>query len=203
MTETASVPPDYAELIASDRVGAVTRSALDSRAKPLGLDRAGTLAPDELAILRAAVARVLPQPPDAFIDLAARIDAALAAGAGDGWRFAILPPDREAYGAALRTLDVAAGGFAALAPDAQDALLGRAAAGDLRTDGGLDAEQMRRWFEDLRADAVKLYVAHPATLARIGYSGIAYGGDGARKQGFHALEPDEAEGWEPLADAGP
>ncbi len=38
---------------------------------------------------------------------------------------------------------------------------------------------MRLWFEDVRAQAARLYVAHPATLARMGYSGIGYGGDGA------------------------
>ncbi len=58
---------------------------------------------------------------------------------------------------------------------------------------------MRLWFADLRSDAVRLYVAHPATLARMGYGGIAYGGDEARKPGFVRIGAGEREAWEPLA----
>ncbi len=83
-------------------------------------------------------------------------------------------------------------GFAALAGEAQDALLVRAAAGTL------DGDRMQLWFEDLRSDAVKLYVAHPATLAALGYSGIGYGGDGAGKPGFRLIGLDEREAWEPM-----
>ncbi len=61
---------------------------------------------------------------------------------------------------------------------------------------------MKLWFEDLRGDAVKIYVSHPATLARMGYSGIANGGDGERKQGFVLLAAGEREAWEPEARSG-
>ena len=57
---------------------------------------------------------------------------------------------------------------------------------------------MKLWFEDVRFAAVRLYVAHPATLARIGYSGIAYGGDGPRKSGFVDFGIGRREPWEPL-----
>lgn len=200
MTITA-LDPAYHALILSDRVSARTRAALLERAAPddpAYQPSALTLA--ELAILCAAVDRVLPQ---TTMDLGARIDQALAAGASDGWRFAILPPDVDAYHAALAGLDAVAHtahgcGFASLTAAAQDALLTRAGAGELAA-ASLDAEQMRRWFEDLRGDAVKIYVAHPATLAGMGYSGIGYGGDDARKPGFHALEPGDVEPWEPVA----
>ena len=49
---------------------------------------------------------------------------------------------------------------------------------------------------------MKIYVAHPATLARMGYSGVANGGDGARKQGFVLLGAGEREPWEPEARGG-
>ena len=62
----------------------------------------------------------------------------------------------------------------------------------------LSAEQMKHWFEDLRADLVRIWVAHPATMARIGFDGFANGGDGKRKQGFERLAADERESWEPL-----
>ena len=148
----------------------------------------------------------MPQPKATAIDVGARIDQALGASEGDGWRFATLPSDPAAYRAGLAALDAAAQaahrqGFVLLGVSNQDALLARMAGGDLPAGPGLDAAQLQRWFGDLRADAVKVYVAHPATLARMGYSGIAYGGDGERKQGFHALELGASEAWEPVAAA--
>ncbi len=198
------VDADTLALIQSDRVSARTRAALLDRAAPDDTAyQPSAMSADNLVLLRAVLARVLPQGPGPAIDLAARLDAALAGGTGDGWRFADLPPDAEAYRTGLAALDAAAQagsgrGFAALEDHAQDSLLTRAAAGDLATEGGLSGRQMRRWFEDVRAEAVKLYVAYPATMARIGYDGFAYGGDGDRLQGFHALEPGDREAWEPV-----
>lgn len=196
-SHAASVPDSYRALMDSDRISRRTRDVLLARvAEPPGPP---TLAPAHGAALRALVARVLPQdgPP---IDLAARVDASLA-GEGDGWRNATLPPDLAAYRAGLDTLDRAAGdgGFAGLPPERQDALLHAVAAGeDLPgEDHALDAAQMKAWFEDVRGDVTRLYVAHPATLARLGYSGIFYGGDGERLPGFTALGAGEREPWEP------
>ncbi|MFC7665241.1 gluconate 2-dehydrogenase subunit 3 family protein [Methylorubrum suomiense] len=158
------------------------RSALNERAAaddpaytPQALD------PVELAILRAVFARVLPV---AGLDVAARVDARLATGRGDGWRFMALPADDKAYRAALRTLDAAARAaherpFVVLAGDRQDALLTLAQKGELTVPpslgGRLDADRMRFWFEDARADAARLYLSHPAALARLGFSGIGAG----------------------------
>ena len=60
---------------------------------------------------------------------------------------------------------------------------------------------MQLWFEDLRGDAVRLYMSHPATLAALGYSGIAYGGDGEGKAGFRLIGLGEREAWEPVPTA--
>jgi len=204
MTE-AQIPAAYRALIESRRVSTGTRTVLLARAtaddpayRPVAMTQ------PQLDVLRAVMRRVVPQPEGQHIDLAARLDAQLAEGQGDGWRFAALPPDRLAYASALSLLDDRArtehgSGFAELPDDLQDGLLERAAAGAL--DGGapgaLDANQMRLWFEDLRADAVKLYVSHPATLAALGYSGIGYGGDGEDKPGFRLIGLDERETWEP------
>ena len=204
----------YDDLIASDRVGHKTREALMARREPSARSDDGT-APRALdarsfATLRAVLDRVIPQHEDAPIPLARRIDEQLQSRVGDGWRFAILPPDADAYHTALRTLDVAATQthgreFGALDAASQDALLQRVAAGELddpeHSGERFDARQMRAWFEDLRADAVKAYVAHPSTLARIGYSGIANGGDGIQKSGFVRVGLDEREPWEPVAQA--
>ncbi len=201
------VPEAYRALIASSRVSTGTRRALEARAvadDPAYCPMALTLA--QLEILRAVIWRVLPQQDAAGIDLAARLDAQLHSGTGDGWRFADLPDDRTAYARALAVLDgqahVAYGqGFVALAANAQDSLLARAAAGDMAegSPGRLNGAQMQMWFEDLRSDAVKLYVAHPATLARMGFSGIGYAGDGD-KPGFRLVGLGEREAWEPTQE---
>ena len=209
-----AVPPAYAELIASERVNSRLRAALHERAEPDDpAYQPRALDPVELAILRAACGRVLPVP---GLDLAARLDARLASGSGDGWRFVALPPDAEAYRAALRTLDAAARAahgrpFRVLDGPNQDALLTLAERGTLTVPeslgGRLDGDRMRFWFEDLRADAVRLWMAHPAALARVGFSGIGIGGDRPGQladglPGFHRVGLDAPEPWEPRATGG-
>ena len=209
--EPVRIPDPYAALIASERVNPRLRDALAERARaddpayaPAALD------PVELALLRAVVARVLP---DAGFDIGARLDARLASGAGDGWRFARLPPDATSYRAGLRSLDAAARAegapFLARDGEAQDALLRAAQEGRLAVpesqDPRLDTERMVLWFEDLRADAVRAYLAHPATLARLGFSGIGAGGTGAPDAdglsrflpGFARTGRNDPEPWEP------
>lgn len=207
--KTLPVPADYAALIASDRVNSRLRETLRQRAEPDDPAYAPkALDAVELAILRAVFARVLPVP---GLDIAARLDARLASGGGDGWRFVALPPDAQAYQAALRTLDAAARAaherpFVALDQAGQDALMNLAQKGELSVPeslgGRLDADRMRFWFEDVRADAVRLYLAHPAALASIGFSGIGAGGDSpeplaAGLPGFHSTGLDSPESWEP------
>ena len=206
--------PGYRALIESDRVSARTREILLARSRPDDPSGAPVaLTAEAFAVLRAVVDRVLPQPHATRIAIEARIDAMLASGEGDGWRYALLPPDAEAYRIALRTLQAAARAahgrdFAALDGGDRDGLLERAAAGQLVVAGAalddpaFSAQQMKLWFEDLRGDAVKIYVSHPATLARMGYGGIANGGDGERKQGFVLLAAGEREPWEPEVRSG-
>ena len=200
------VPEAFARVIASARVSRRTRAALAVRAladDPGYLPR--VLSTLQLQTLRDLADRVVPQT-GRSIDLAARLDAQLAAGKGDGWRFSDLPSDREAYAQALDDL----AGFGALPGQEKDALLNWVAAGEFVGRGdpddnhqgspALSANQMKHWFEDLRADLVRLWLSHPATLARIGFDGFANGGDGPRKQGFQRLAADERESWEPLVE---
>lgn len=203
MTLSSNREDAFWALVHSGRVSGRTRTILEQRAAPDDPRYEPTaLPPDALKTLRAVLARVLPQ--DA-VDLAQRIDRALAAGTGDGWRFADLPPDAEAYRAGLAALDgdAGAGGFAALPDDAKDALLAELAGGRLAPAGGPDGQALQRWFEDLRGQAVMLYTAHPATYARMNYCGFAYGGDGPGKEGFRALGPDARDPWEPAAGDAP
>ena len=207
IAEHAAHPPTgiseaYWRLLRSGRVSTRTRDALLARTAPAD-ETPAALTSAERDTLRAVMARVLPQPGPALIDLAAAIDRELAEGTGDGWRHARLPPDRLAYSAGLRSLDMLAesASFARLDAGRQDKLLHRiAASGADAPEAPLDAAQMRLWFEDVRADAVRHYVAHPATLSRIGYSGIGYGGDGEPKPGFVHTLAGERDEWEPIPD---
>lgn len=190
-----AVPEAFARLIASDRVSRRTRAALAVRALADAADYTpSAMSLPQLRTLRAIADRVVPQTGPA-IDLAARIDAQLAAGKDDGWRFADLPSDRDAYAMALDGL----AGFDALTEQEQQAGLTRLAAGEFDR-ASLSASRMKHWFEDLRADLVRLWVAHPATMAGIGFDGFANGGDGSRKQGFERLAAGERESWEPLME---
>lgn len=177
----------YTALIQSDRVSAKTREALLGRAEPDAADYAPKIMDaGAFETLRAVLARVLPQD---RIDLAQRIDKALVEGESDGWRFAVLPADADAYAESLTAL----AGFAERSAEAQDAQLEAIAA-------GAHGEALQRWFEDLRGQATMIYVSHPSTFARMGYSGIAYGGDEKWRPGFHAIAADEREAWEPVPD---
>ena len=141
---------------------------------------------EELRILRAVVALVVP---GAGFDLATRMDHALANNEGDGWRFAALPDDAQAWKRGLASLDAYARRkfsvpFVALDAARQGELLERTQNGHLEegffatlnivhANETLDAEQMRNWFEDVRSELVKLYVADPRSMERIGFAGFA------------------------------
>jgi hypothetical protein len=199
--ETPTLPPAFAALMGSERVNTRLRTALRERMREP--DGPFCLAPEERATLAACLDRVLPQPGPGKIDLARRIDARLASGTGDGWRYAALPPDPQAYARALRSLDAAAAEthgrlFRDLAGHDQDALLDRAAAGRLpATPDGLAPELMTCWLEELRGEAVRTYLAHPAGLAAIGFTGIGAGGDDAEAlPGYRLTGLDAREAWE-------
>ena len=184
-----------------DRITTRTREALQRRGQPDDLSYQPRVLEDGLLdVLRAVVDRVIPQRRSA-IDLAARIDAMLAQGAGDGWRFALLPPDPEAYRCALRTLDararaVHAASFADLTEAAQDAQLQVVAEcrrGASGVEGQLDPAAMGLWFQELRADATRLFMSHPATLAAMGCDALETGGD-AELTGFEPYRAVDAVG---------
>ncbi|MCY0386629.1 alpha/beta fold hydrolase [Robbsia sp. Bb-Pol-6] len=188
-----AVPAATAQLIGSERVTRRTRALLAQRALPDAVAaRSGVLTSGQLATLRAIAARVVPQP-EPGIDLAARLDACLAEGNSDGWRFADMPCDGEAYAAALDTLS----GFEAIGRSAQDQCLDAIAAGAYMTENAaLTPKQFRQWFEDVRNDLLRLWLSHPATAAHIGFHGFANGGDVLRPQGFDRLSSGDRDVWE-------
>ncbi|AMM19678.1 hypothetical protein AX769_05380 [Frondihabitans sp. PAMC 28766] len=203
------VPDDVIRTIASARTSTKTRAILARRALADEPDHAPrSMTAEQLATFRAIADRVVPQgsgpeqphPHDA-IDIAARVDSQLAREHSDGWRNAALPPDPEAYRLALDVL----ADFASLTETEQDATIEALIDGSYEPggDAALDAKQLSLWFEDCRVDLVRTWLAHPATMARVGFDGYANGGDLTRIQGFQRLGAGEREGWEPAMPAAP
>ncbi len=179
------VPEEYRAFIASERLSAKTREVMQKRMQA-PTDAPGILSASQMVTLRAMLARVIPQEHHE-LDLAGYVLVRLASGKGDGWRYDVLPEDVQAYREGLDRL--AAKGFAGLSAAEQDV--------ELKL---LDAEPSTpdaRWFEEVRGDAVSAYMAHPATMARVGYSGIGVGGAETKYKGFVTLGPNERETWEP------
>lgn len=187
------VPAEWSALIASPRVQPRVRATLAARAladDPAYAPRAVT--PAQLDTLRVLADLVVPQPAGGRIDLAARLDAQLAARDGDGWRPADLPPDAVAARLALDAVgtEVQAGARATV-----EALV----AGTCDPPGSaLSSAQLQAWFEDARVDLVRHWLAHPASLARTGYDVFATRG-GAEPLGFTVLGADLRAPWEPSA----
>ncbi|MFJ6653949.1 hypothetical protein ACIQLJ_14250 [Microbacterium sp. NPDC091313] len=187
-----AVPASWARLIASDRVDVEVRALLARRALPDDPEyTAQTVDAADLALLRELADVLVPQE-GAAIDLAARVDAQYAAGEGDGWRFAELPPDPEALASGLATLR-------AVWPaetEARHALIEQVVAGEAETSGAFDAGRLAAWLEDVRVDLVRQWLAHPASMARIGYDGFATGGVVLPLRGFDS-PASRREAWEP------
>ncbi len=190
------VADDWARLIAGDRVDARVRGILARRAlpddrgyAPVVLDLA------QLTLLREIADLVVPQDGPA-IDIAARVDAQLARGEGDGWRNADLPPDPEAYRAGLDTL----ASVWPTAPTEREGVLRAAIEGESSAQGAFDAERLKLWLEDVRNDLVRQWLAHPASMARVGYDGFATGGSPIR--GYVELRLGRREDWEPSGVGG-
>lgn len=191
------VPDDWARLIVGDRVDDRMRGILGRRAVP---DDRGysprVLDVAQLTLLREIADVAVPQDGPA-IDLAGRVDAQLAEGAGDGWRNATLPPDADAYRAGLDTLAP----HWPTDPGARADILRRAVEGQLNASGPLDHQQLAAWLEDARVDLVRQWLAHPANMARTGYDGFAAGGTRPQR-GFVQLSIGRREDWEPASVGG-
>ena len=159
-------------LLATDAVTPPTREVLQAR-----LEAAPApprfFSEEEMQILRAACARLIPQPERATpIELATPIDARLAEGTGNGWRYDALPPDGETYRAALRGLNQSArvlanADFTDLDASQQDAILSAVQNGEAKGEvwQTLDAP---RFFEELLAEVTETYYAHPLAQEEIG-----------------------------------
>ncbi len=169
--------------------GAGYRQESSARANPRHFDEHG------FATLRAASARLIPQLDRALpIDLARGIDERLADGLGNGWRYAVMPPDGEAYVRGLCGMNESAQerfgiDFVALDATRQDVVLHAIQSGEV-SGVSWDAVPATRFFEELLAELTELYYAHPLAQDEIGYTGFA------DAHGWQALGLNELELWE-------
>ena len=164
-------------LLDGEHVTAPTRAALRQRLADAPAVHSDVLG-GRAVTLAAACDRLIPQPDRAApIDVAATIHARLATGIGDGWRYADLPPDQEAWRRGLDGIDetaraMFAAAFASLPAGDRDTVL-RAVQSGMPAGTIWRELPPARWFEELLAAAVEAYYAHPLAHEEIGYAGMA------------------------------
>ena len=188
-------------LLATNLVTEATRTALQERLDALAYEPQ-FLEPATYDLLRAVAACLFPQPdrPDSPIELAPGVDQRLAAGHSDGWRYDVMPPDREAYRLGLGGINQAAESlfqqkFRALTLDEQAQVLQLVQEGKAPGEAW-DIVPAERFFEEMLAELTELYYAHPLAQEEIGYVGMA-DAPGWTRLGLNELEPREPEAISP------
>ena len=179
---------------------AVTRRVIERRlAVPL---QPRFFTPAEWETLSALCDRILPQPDrHPPVPLPAYVDAKITEKHLDGYRYASLPPQGEAWQRGLAALDAeaqAAEGkrFHLLPAAAQDALIRRMQAGEL-TDPAWGGMPCKPFFEHrVIADITHAYYAHPLAWNEIGFGGPA------SPRGYVRMQLDKRDPWE-AAEAKP
>jgi hypothetical protein len=172
----------------------VTRQVIDRR---LAVSREPRFfSATEWRTLNAVCDRIVPQPKDRPpVSLAAYVDQKMADGMLDGYRYAQLPPQGEAWQRGLAALDQAAqethgGPFHTLPAEQQDGLLRRMQHGDLSGNawGGMPC---KLFFEHrVIPDITHAYYAHPVAWNEIGFGGPA------SPRGYVRMGLDRRDPWE-------
>ncbi len=165
------------------------RSARDHTGEPLFFTS------HEMALLRAVCARLIAADElTAHLDIAGEIDDRLHRGAGDGWRYADLPRDTDAYRLGLRgvseqAMHVFSRAFITLDTQEQDSVLTDVQRGRARV-SAFDTMSGAQFFEELLTEVVELAYSHVAVQEDIGYVGMA-DATGWTQLGLDVLDPRE------------
>ena len=142
---------------------------------------------------------LLPQsdrPPERRIPILPVIDARLARNAGIGYRFADMPPDRDAYALGREAIDgeartASGSAFVDLSAGPRDAVLKRLHDGTPQAAADIwKRMSVHRFWQLIMADAAEAYYAHPWAWDEIGFGGPSY------PRGYTRLEHGEPEPWE-------
>ncbi|MEA2513234.1 MAG: gluconate 2-dehydrogenase gamma chain, partial [Thermomicrobiales bacterium] len=166
-------------LLQTHHVSAATRAALTERIDESARPWSPRFFNDaELATLRAVTTRLTAgESLDGGVPYIARtIDDRLAKGRGDGWRFAALPPDPDAFRLALRGIDESSTAlfgvaFVELAPDQQDHVLTTIQRG-VAPGTVWQTVEPSLFFQDLLSEVCEIFYGHPIIQEEIGYVGM-------------------------------
>ncbi|HEY5048471.1 MAG TPA: gluconate 2-dehydrogenase subunit 3 family protein [Rhizomicrobium sp.] len=158
--------------------------------------------PDEWRCLSAVCDRIMPQaenrPP---VPLAAYVDLKLREGFLDGYRYAAMPPQDEAWRRGLAALDdeamrLHAARFHALSTARQDHLLSRMQRGELNGTAWGAMPSALFFAHRVIPDITHAYYAHPTAWNEIGFGGPA------SPRGYVRMALDRRDPWE-AAEAKP
>jgi hypothetical protein len=151
---------------------------------------------DEWRTLSAVCDRIVPQPNDRPpVPLPSYVDLKMADKVLDGYRYAQLPPQDEAWRRGLAALDQEArdargAPFHELMPEQQDDLVRRMQRGELASEawGGMPCKM---FFEHrVIPDITHAYYAHPVAWNEIGFGGPA------SPRGYVRMQLDRRDPWE-------
>ena len=192
-------------LLESDLVTPATRRALQDRLQTPAIVEPRFFDAAAFETLCAVCDRLIPQSERPRpIDLAGTFDARLAdmqpfGGGGDGWRFAIMPPDRIMHVAGLEGIEQTSAAmfdraYTAIGETQADEVL-RAVQSGTATGSVWTEMDAGRYFEELLAQIVDIYYSHPLASEEIGYVGMA------DAHGWQALGLGARELHEPVASA--
>lgn len=137
------------------------------------------LSPSEAKTLEAIVDRIIPQPDrpaEEKIPIVPWIDQKLFEDKRDGYRFEVLPPQRESWKLAIAGIDETArvffnAPFHELDAPSQDMILKRVQQGDPPGETWKQLPSHVFFSKVLAVEVVKVYYAHPAAWNEIGYHG--------------------------------
>ncbi|WP_237479329.1 gluconate 2-dehydrogenase subunit 3 family protein [Lichenibacterium dinghuense] len=172
-----------------------TRSAIDARLAVPREPRFFTS--DEFATLKAVCDRILPQPADRAdpVPLAATVDAKIFEGKGDGYRFADLPPQGEAWRIGLAALDHEAKArhnarFRDLSRADRDGILREMQHGRLEGDHWRGMPLKLFFTKRIVHDVTDAYYGHPTAWNEIGFGGPA------APRGYVRMDKNRRDPWE-------
>jgi hypothetical protein len=129
------------------------------------------------------------------VPLAAMVDEKLHANGGDGYRYAELPPMRDAWRQGLAALDAEAQArfhrrFHELGAPQQDAILTTVQNGDVREPAWRHLPPKSFFTKRVLHDIVSCYYAHPTSWNEIGFGGPA------SPRGYVRMYFDRRDPWE-------
>ncbi len=156
----------------------------------------------EWETLSALCDRIMPQPADRpAVPLPAYVDAKITDKHLDGYRYATLPHQGEAWQRGLAAMDAEAqaangGRFHTLPPDLQDGLIKCMQEGELKHEAWAGMPCKTFFEHRVIADITHAYYAHPTAWNELGFGGPA------SPRGYVRMQLDRRDPWE-AAEAKP